>query len=219
MSPPLPHPASREDRRLLASFVRPRANVPPHTGGTPVTRRALLCPCRHFCTEKMGPSWHGRLAHAGACQNPPGLCFAPHFIFCTQLPSRKKIAPPVTFALLIGHAVVHEIPARVSSARVVMGPVDHATFFIPFVEPEEGHLVAFTEAGDPGRNVNVVGYEQRMTRRKMHEEPLMPGTVIIIWKHFENSAGTRNRDIVAAISEGGFDYSGCGRRGYGRGRG
>ena len=54
---------------------------------------------------------------------------------------------------------MHQVPARVSPLGIVMGPMNHAALVIPCILAEEGHLVPCAETVEPGRDVDIVGYE------------------------------------------------------------
>ena len=60
-----------------------------------------------------------------------------------------------------------------SALWVVVGPVDHAAFFVPDVLTFEVNSVACFKAVEARSEVDVVCYQQCLTRSKLNDEPLV----------------------------------------------
>src|SRR6185437_4497823 len=64
--------------------------------------------------------------------------------------------------------------------RIVMGPVDDSTFFVPNILAVEAHRVAFLKSVDARGNVDVVSNQHCLSRRKLNKESLVSTTIHIV---------------------------------------
>ena len=88
----------------------------------------------------------------------------------------------------------------VSPGWIMMRPVNDATLVVLFEFAGEGDGVALPQIRHSWREIDVVRDQHRATRRKAHDETLVPGSVPIVGQHFfddafglELSVGARRR--------------------------
>ena len=90
----------------------------------------------------------------------------------------------------------------VSFARVVVCPVNHAAFGVPFVFAIERHGIAFAKADDSRCQINVVRDQKLLSRKERHDEALMTAALIVVRKHFKNDILPLHLQFSCALFEG-----------------
>lgn len=87
-------------------------------------------------------------------------------------------------------------PTYVPAGWVVVGPVDEASLLIPDILAVETHGVAFPDAVDAGRKVDIVLHEHREALIHPDDEPLVPGTLTIVGQRARHNAFTLDLDVA-----------------------
>ena len=64
-----------------------------------------------------------------------------------------------------------------TTLRVMVRPMDDPAFFVPDILAVEADAVAYLKSSDSRGDVNVVGDEQCLPRRKLNDESLVSRTV------------------------------------------
>lgn len=94
-------------------------------------------------------------------------------------------------------------PTRfVPTCRVVMRPVNHPALGVPFVDAIERHGIAHLNRIDPGREINVVCDEQRLTRGQPENEALMPAAFVVIRQQGDHFPLSHHLQTAALVAEG-----------------
>jgi hypothetical protein len=109
--------------------------------------------------------------------------FAPFF---RRENSTRNIALSKRQDLLIPPAVVLEPTRHVPALRIMMRPVNYAALVVRLILTVEGYRIAVAQGFDPGREINIMGDQQRTARAKLQNESLMPATVIIVRQDTDN---------------------------------
>ena len=82
-----------------------------------------------------------------------------------------------TLSLLISFAVMYNPACDMPTLWVMVRPMDDAAFFIPDILAVEADTVAYIESVDSRGDVDVMRDQQRLSRRKLNDEPLVSRTV------------------------------------------
>ena len=88
----------------------------------------------------------------------------------------------------------------------MVGPVNHSTFWVPFVFSDKLDPIANFERVDTRGNVDVVGDEKGLTRVHLDNESLMPLSIEIVGEQSGNHASVLNSDAALMLSECRFKY-------------
>lgn len=112
---------------------------------------------------------------------------------------------------------MHEVAACTTPGWIVVRPMHHTAFIVPFVYPAKRNLIAFTQAVDSGSDVYVVGDEHRMAGSHTHNEPLVTRALVVVRKNPRYPACFRNGKVASAAAKGIFNDTSrtWGRRLYG----
>src|SRR5512139_9856 len=106
---------------------------------------------------------------------------------------------------LIGPAVVPEPAGGMVPLRIVVRPVDHAAFRVPFVLAIEGDRVACAQRFDALREIDVVGDQQRPPGIQPDDEALMPAAIGVVRQHLNHRPLPGQLLVAGTVREGGFD--------------
>src|SRR5882757_899712 len=105
------------------------------------------------------------------------------------------------FLLVLTPAVAN--PAGgVTSSRIPVGPVHHATLRVPLVFTGKLDWRAGPQTFDPRRKVEVIRDEHRLPGWQADDEPLMPGALRIVFQHLGNDPVTADFDMALMIAVG-----------------
>ena len=85
--------------------------------------------------------------------------------------------------------------------RIVMGPVDDSTFFVPNILAVETDAVAYLKSVDARCNVDVVCQQQCLSRRKLNCESLVSQPVQIVWQNANHLALTFDLYVACPTRE------------------
>jgi hypothetical protein len=72
--------------------------------------------------------------------------------------------------------------------RVPVRPVHNTALFIPCIFAVKFHLIPLPQRTDPRRNIDIMRNQNRLTRRQLHDKPLMPRTAIIVRQYLDHNA-------------------------------
>jgi len=82
-----------------------------------------------------------------------------------------------------------------------MRPMHHATSVVPFVFASEIDGVADGQILNSRGQVDVVGEEQRLTGRKLHDESLVTATLIVVRENPRDHSASFDDKISASFRE------------------
>jgi len=82
-----------------------------------------------------------------------------------------------------------------------MRPVDGATLGVPLVLTIESDDVTHRERGQPRRDVDVVGHEQRLAVGELKDEALVAAAAVVIGQHRRDDALGLDLDAAGPIRE------------------
>ena len=85
------------------------------------------------------------------------------------------------------------------SLRVPVRPVHEATLLVPLVNPAKPDPVPHADR-HALRQVEVVGDQQRLATRQLHDEALVPPAVIIVGDQADDDAGAFYPAIVVGLA-------------------
>jgi hypothetical protein len=108
----------------------------------------------------------------------------------------------VTPRLLVRDAPVLKPPCLMLAAGVVMSPVDAAALFVPLILPAELDRIAHRQPADPGRDVDVVSYQQRLAGCETQDETLVTLAFRVIREDSSDDTRVRHGQATLLISKG-----------------
>ena len=85
-----------------------------------------------------------------------------------------------------------------------MGPVNHPTFWIPFVLSDKFDSVTNFERVNTCGDVDVVGDQKGLAGVQLNNESLMPFSIEVVCEQSRNHAGVLNLDSALMPSESRF---------------
>ena len=88
---------------------------------------------------------------------------------------------------------------RVASLGVMMCPVDHTPFRIPFIFSVELNGIAGFEGDDSTGQINIMGNQKRLPGTETNDKPLMPAAIIVIRENPDHFTGSLNLNITLMI--------------------
>lgn len=101
--------------------------------------------------------------------------------------------------LLVGLSVMPDPAARMTALRIMVRPVHHAAFRIPFIFAIKGNRVPSAQRIDALRQVNVVSHQQRPPGSQPNNETLMAAAIIVIRQHLHHRALALKLLIAATV--------------------
>ncbi len=90
-----------------------------------------------------------------------------------------------------------QMPTR----RIMVRPVNDASFGIPFIFPVKGYPVTCVQSVHPRRQVNIVSHQKRLPIGKLYDESLVPDSRNIILKDFGDRSLTLDLNVVTMLLE------------------
>lgn len=72
--------------------------------------------------------------------------------------------------------------------RVMVCPVDNATFRIPFIFTIKLHCVTFFHSGYSRSQIDVVSDQQRLASAQPDDKSLMPRSIVVVGQHLRYDA-------------------------------
>ena len=75
---------------------------------------------------------------------------------------------------------MHQPAMRVFIPGVAMCPMHNAAFVIPFIFAIKLNSVTHRDSGNPRRQINIMGNQQRLTATQAQEKSLVPGAIVIV---------------------------------------
>ena len=109
---------------------------------------------------------------------------------------------PPQVGLLIALSLMLQPTAHMSTARVMMRPMDDAAFMVPFVFTIKLHSVTALEIGNARREIDIVRDQERLTIHEFEDEALVAAAFIVIRQHLADDTLTRHLQIAFLIGEG-----------------
>ncbi len=106
------------------------------------------------------------------------------------------------FQLLVGLAVVPDPASRMAALRIMVCPVHHAAFRIPFIFAIKGNRVPCAQRINALRQIDVVGHQQRSPGCLPNNEALMAAAIVIVCQHLHDDALALELLIAAVVCEG-----------------
>ena len=104
--------------------------------------------------------------------------------------------------LLVRDAPVLKPPCSMLAAGVVMRPVDDAALVVPLILPAELDRITHRQPADPGRDVDVVSYQQRLVGCETQDETLVTPAFRVIREDSIDNTRVRHRQSAPVIGEG-----------------
>ena len=96
--------------------------------------------------------------------------------------------------------------------RVVVRPMDDSAFFVPDILAAKANTVAYLKRVDARRDVDVVRYQQCLSRRKPNDKSLMSLPVHIILQKTNNSTFAFYMYVACSTRERASDIAVVDRR-------
>ena len=116
--------------------------------------------------------------------------------------------------LLIGSAVMTQPAARMPALRIAMSPVNDTTLPVGLKFAEKGDAISLAKPGNPRRDVDVVGNQQRAAARKLQYESLVPAALVVVREDTYHRSGPLGLATINQRACTGLRW----RRNVGRGR-
>lgn len=101
---------------------------------------------------------------------------------------RKQRTSSLGGASLIRPPLVLDPAAGVASLRIVVRPVHHAAFRVPFVFAVKGDRIAGAQRIDAPRQIDVVGHQQRLSGIQLDDEALMTAAIVVVGQKLHHHA-------------------------------
>lgn len=61
--------------------------------------------------------------------------------------------------------------------------MDYTALDIPLVQTRKRYLISHAQVGNSWRDIHIVGNKHRVTRRELHDEALVAGTLVVVGKN------------------------------------
>lgn len=104
--------------------------------------------------------------------------------------------------LLIGLPFVSQPATHMTPLRVVVGPMDDPTFFVPFIDAVELHHIALPQATNARGQIDIVGDEEGIPRGKAQDELLVAASFVVIGEDATDRGRPADLDPTLPILEG-----------------
>ena len=82
--------------------------------------------------------------------------------------------------LLIRLPIVFNPARHVTALRIMVRPMNDASFVVPLVFTIERDCVALPERGDSGGKIDIVSDEQCLSGLQLDNESLMPAPIVVV---------------------------------------
>jgi hypothetical protein len=109
-------------------------------------------------------------------------------------------------------AIVFYPTCDMPTLRVMVRPMDDSAFLVPDILAVKADAVAYLKSVDSRGDVDVVCYQQCLSRRKLNDESLVSRPVQIVWQNSSHGALACDLYVAGSTRERATDCAVVGER-------